>query len=120
MAEIEHFVDPNDKTHSKFDTISDLKIPLYSAHNQINNESTQLVCLNDAVRTKLIDNETLAYFLGRMYLFFIQIGIDKTRIRFRQHMENEIHEQNILKFPGKLLTISRSFGKSMEESVGEE
>ena len=29
MAEIEHFVDPNDKNHIKFNLVKDLKLPLY-------------------------------------------------------------------------------------------
>ena len=30
MAEIEHFVDPLNKSHSKFITVQDLEIPLFS------------------------------------------------------------------------------------------
>ncbi|CAF4311876.1 unnamed protein product [Rotaria socialis] len=90
VAEIEHFVDPMDKTHPKYETVADLEIQLYSANNQANGESTQLVRLGDAVRSNVINNETLAYFIGRIYLFFTKIGIDKTRIRFRQHMSNEM------------------------------
>src|ERR1700734_818447 len=90
MAEIEHFVDPNDKTHPKFETVADLKVQLYSAVNQMSGESPQLIRLDDAVRTKLINNETLGYFIGRIYLFMIKVGIDKNRLRFRQHMSNEM------------------------------
>ncbi len=90
VAEIEHFVDPIDKTYPKFANVANLEIQLYSAINQINDESARLVRLDDAVRSKLINNETLAYFIGRIYLFLIKIGIDKNRIRFRQHMKNEM------------------------------
>jgi len=31
MAEIEHFVDPTDKGHPKFDSVSHLELPLFSA-----------------------------------------------------------------------------------------
>jgi glycyl-tRNA synthetase len=31
MAEIEHFVDPEDKSHPKFDLVGDMKIPLWTA-----------------------------------------------------------------------------------------
>lgn len=31
MAEIEHFVDPTDKSHPKFGTIADTELPLWSA-----------------------------------------------------------------------------------------
>jgi glycyl-tRNA synthetase len=90
VAEIEHFIDPNDKTHPKFETIANLEIQLYSAENQVNGKSAQLIRLNDAVQSKLINSETLAYFIGRIYLFLIKIGIEKNRIRFRQHMKDEM------------------------------
>lgn len=90
MAEIEHFVDPNDKSHPKFETIADLKIQLYSASNQMSGESAQLVRLGDAVQSKLINNETLGYFVGRIYQFMVKVGVDKRRLRFRQHMSNEM------------------------------
>jgi len=31
MAEIEHFVDPNNKDHPKFSQVWDMKLPLWSA-----------------------------------------------------------------------------------------
>jgi len=90
MAEIEHFVDPDDKSHPKFDTIADLEVQLYSATNQMSGEPAQLVRLGDAVRTKLINNETLGYFIGRIHQFMTRVGVDKRRLRFRQHMSNEM------------------------------
>jgi glycyl-tRNA synthetase len=38
----------------------------------------------------IVDNETLGYFLVRIYLFLVKIGIDPSRLRFRQHMANEM------------------------------
>jgi glycyl-tRNA synthetase len=90
MAEIEYFVDPNDKSHAKFDSVGQLEVQLYSASNQMNGESARLVRLHDAVQSKLINNETLGYFIGRIYLFMTRVGIDKRRLRFRQHMSNEM------------------------------
>ncbi|KAL6186234.1 hypothetical protein ACLB2K_042355 [Fragaria x ananassa] len=58
LAEIEHFVDPENKSHLKFSSI--------------------------------VDNETLGYFLGRVYLFLTRLGIDKNRLRFRQHLAKEM------------------------------
>jgi glycyl-tRNA synthetase len=34
MAEIEHFVDPENKKHPKFDRVREIKLPLFSAKNQ--------------------------------------------------------------------------------------
>jgi len=90
LAEFEHFVDPNDKTHPKFDTIADVEVRFYSAEHQMNNQPAEMLRFSDAIQSKLIHNQTHAYFLGRIYLFFIRIGIDKDRIRFRQHMKNEM------------------------------
>jgi glycyl-tRNA synthetase len=39
---------------------------------------------------KIIDNQTLGYFLARVHLFLLRIAIDPARLRFRQHMPNEM------------------------------
>ena len=45
--------------------------------------------LSDAVNNKIIDNETLAYFMARIYLFLEDCGINvKHNLRFRQHMQD--------------------------------
>ena len=33
-------------------------------------------------------NESLAYFIGRVYLYLTSIGIDEKRLRFRQNLPN--------------------------------
>lgn len=38
----------------------------------------------------MVDNQTLGYFIARIYLFLTKIGIDPLRLRFRQHMSNEM------------------------------
>jgi glycyl-tRNA synthetase len=91
MAEIEYFVDPLKKEHKKFHTLKDMKLPLWSAKNQLggNPIETELT-LGEAVEKKIIDNETLGYFLGKTYLFLLGIGIRKEGIRFRQHTPKEM------------------------------
>lgn len=49
MAEIEHFVDPNEKVHPKFPNVADLEIMLYSSKAQTSGQSAQMVRLGDAV-----------------------------------------------------------------------
>ena len=91
MAEIEYFVDPLKKEHKKFNSIKDLKLPLWSAKNQLSGKSVEYeITLGEAVEKKIIDNETLGYFLGKTYLFLIEIGIQKDGIRFRQHTPKEM------------------------------
>lgn len=90
MAEIEYFLDPSDKSHSKFDSVKDLKLNLHSADAQMDGKSPELVALGDAVKQKLIANETLAYFMARIHLFLVKVGVDPLRLKFRQHMKNEM------------------------------
>lgn len=69
-----------------------MKLPLFSAHDQeagirvSNNEKT----LAEALAHKIIQNETLAYFLARSYLFLTEVGIKPEAVRFRQHRSNEM------------------------------
>ena len=91
MAEIEHFVDPTKKDHHKFFSVKDLKLPLFTKQNQEGSrEIIKDMTLDEAVKTKTIDNETLAYFMGRSYLFLISCGISAEGIRYRQHRDNEM------------------------------
>jgi glycyl-tRNA synthetase len=94
MAEIEHFVHPKKKNdHPKFKStgIADLKLPLLSKGQQAG-DGTPIVdmTLGEAVDQGIINNETLAYFIGRVYLYLIKVGLDPSRIRFRQHRANEM------------------------------
>ena len=51
MAEIEHFVDPNDKSHPKFEDVKDISVTLYSANNQVSGQSPEEVKIGDAVKS---------------------------------------------------------------------
>ncbi|KAM9337093.1 glycine--tRNA ligase-like [Symphorus nematophorus] len=90
MAEIEHFVDPNEKVHPKFSNVADLEIMLFSSKAQTSGQSAQIMRLGDAVEQGVINNSVLGYFIGRIYLYLIKVGLSKDKVRFRQHMENEM------------------------------
>ncbi|KAI0463906.1 Glycine--tRNA ligase 1, mitochondrial [Komagataella kurtzmanii] len=91
MAEIEHFVDPEDKSHSKFDLVKDIKLNFLSKSTQIEGKTECAIkSIGEAVSEKMVDNETLGYFIARIYQFLITIGVDPSRLRFRQHMDNEM------------------------------
>ena len=38
----------------------------------------------------MIKSETLAYYIGRIYLFVKNCGVDENKIRFRQHLNTEM------------------------------
>jgi glycyl-tRNA synthetase len=91
MGEIEHFVDPEDKSHEKFREVRDTVLSLLDRHVQVGG-STQVtqMTIGEAVDKGIVANETLGYFLVRINLFLIKIGINPRRLRFRQHMANEM------------------------------
>ncbi|NXD07978.1 GARS ligase, partial [Nothocercus nigrocapillus] len=90
MAEIEHFVDPSEKNHPKFQNVADLNILLYSSKAQVSGQSAHVMRLGDAVQQGVINNSVLGYFIGRIYLFLTKVGVSPDKLRFRQHMENEM------------------------------
>lgn len=91
MAEIEHFVDPLDKVHPRFSEVKDVKLKFLAKDvQQAGSTEVTEKTIGEAVAEKMVDNETLGYFLARIQLFLLRIGIDKNKIRFRQHMANEM------------------------------
>ena len=92
MAEIEHFVDPDGgKKHPRFHEIKDVKLGLLDRKVQLGG-STKLIYMTtgEAVASRTVDSETLGYFIARIYLFLVRLGADPQKIRFRQHMANEM------------------------------
>lgn len=91
MAEIEHYVDPEKKRHQRFSEVGDLILPLLDSETQLAGRNTpKNMTIKEAVTTRFVDNETLGYFLGRIMLFLLRIGIDPAKVRFRQHLSNEM------------------------------
>lgn len=92
MAEIEHFVDPEGgKKHHRFNEIKDLRLNFLDRDTQLSGKTNvQNISIGEAVEKKLVDNETLGYFVGKIYLFLLRIGVDNSKLRFRQHMANEM------------------------------
>jgi glycyl-tRNA synthetase len=91
MAEIEHYVDPTDKRHEHFKDVRDVELTLLDRHVQAaGNTTTTKMTIGTAVDKGIVANETLGYFLARIYLFLVKIGINPNRLRFRQHMSNEM------------------------------
>lgn len=92
MAEIEHFVDPQSgKKHSRFNEVEDVELVFLDRDTQLSGKTeTRKIKIGEAVRTGLVDNETLGYFLARIHLFMVKIGVDTSKMRFRQHMANEM------------------------------
>jgi len=90
MAEIEHFLNPQNKTHPKFESVSQLELNLLPQQNQLSDGNTIKITIAEAVAKKIIDNETLGYFIGRTFLFLKIAGVTLDKLRFRQHLPKEM------------------------------
>lgn len=94
MAEIEHFVNPQRKEHFSFTTCNLEIVTLFPKENQIKQTSSSIntvdMTLESAVKSNIINNETLAYYIYKTQKFLLDIGIKKEYLRFRQHLDNEM------------------------------
>lgn len=92
MAEVEHFVDPEGgKKHPRFAEVRDIKMALLDRNIQMAGDTKpKLQTIGEAVASGTVDNETLGYFLARIQLFLLKLGADISKLRFRQHMSNEM------------------------------
>jgi glycyl-tRNA synthetase len=90
MAEIEHFVHPEKKNHPKFSLVADTNLVLFTADAQLTTGKTVEMTIGEAVRSGLVANETLGYFMSRTQKFLLKIGVDAKRLRFRQHLCTEM------------------------------
>jgi glycyl-tRNA synthetase len=89
--ETEYFFDPLSQSHASYDEISELYIPVLSQLDQ--NLGTRIpknIQIKYAVDNGIICNEIMAYFLGKVFEFAKSLNLDLTKIRFRQHLENEM------------------------------
>lgn len=90
MAEIEHFVHPNEKDHPRFHEVADIELTLFPQDNQLTTGRLVKMTAGKAVADGIINNQTLAYFMVRTHLFMEKIGIDLKKLRFRQHLKTEM------------------------------
>lgn len=89
QAEAEIFIDPRDKTHPKFKEIADTILVLYSQDGQSQGSSEKMK-IGDAVSRGIIAHEFLAYCITMTYKFLIRVGVSPDKLRFRQHMKDEM------------------------------
>jgi len=86
MMEVELFVDPDDKSWVRFPVIENDLITL------VPNTGAEAVTMTvgEAVKKGIIANKVLAYFVYTTQQFLIRLGVDPKRLRFRQHLTDEM------------------------------
>ena len=91
QAEIEHFVHPERKEHPRFREVAHLELALFCQSSQMSEARTpRRMTIGDAVAQRVVANETLGYFIARCFLFLQKLGVDESRLRFRQHLAKEM------------------------------
>ncbi len=86
MMEVELFVDPEDKDWVRFPVIENEMITL------VPNTTCEPVTMTvgEAVEKGIIANRVLAYFVYTTKQLLLRLGIDSDRLRFRQHLSDEM------------------------------
>ena len=88
MAELEYFIDPEDPPCPSLNTWSDSITLVPDPDGEHSGEC--LITISEALSTGIVRHPTVAWFLARTMDFLINVGIDPTRIRFRQHASTEM------------------------------
>jgi len=90
QAEAEIFVHPMQKNHPEFSRYRDYIVPLYSMNEQNNGLSPKKHTMDAAVKTNIIANEYVAYYIALTHELLTKLGIKEERMRFRQHLRDEM------------------------------
>lgn len=89
QAEVELFVDPEEKNHEGFGEIGHKKVQLLSAEAQLEGGNADIASFRNALSEGLLDNELFAYHLHEIDRFLRSLGIPEVDIRWRQHLPDE-------------------------------
>ena len=85
MMEVELFVDPEDKDWVRFPNVKDENITLLP-----NTGKEITITVGEAVENGIIANKVLAYFVYTTKQLLTKLGVDPTKLRFRQHLKDEM------------------------------
>ncbi|WP_456475167.1 glycine--tRNA ligase [Candidatus Pyrohabitans sp.] len=86
QAEVEIFIDPSDKSHSNFARYADEKLRLLPQDS----EDVVELSAREAVERGIVKHEFLCYYLVHTQRFLLDIGIPYEKLRFRQHLREEM------------------------------
>lgn len=87
QAELEHFIDP-ENDDPDLSSVKDVELKLYPAENQRENSGYVYMTVEEAVEQEAVQ-EWVAYYLGVAKKWYVEIGLDMDRFRFRQHQKGE-------------------------------
>ncbi len=86
QAEVEIFIDPQDKSHPNFERYAEERLRLLPQDRE---EEIELTA-REAVEKGVVKHEFLCYYLAHTQRFLLELGIARDRLRFRQHLREEM------------------------------
>jgi len=89
QAEIEFFINPDEKTYDKFKEYENVRIRILSREAQKAGKSEEEMTVREALDKEIIPSEHMAYFIAKEQLFYESLGIPKEAIRFRHMLPEE-------------------------------
>ncbi|MCU0630700.1 MAG: glycine--tRNA ligase [Methanoregulaceae archaeon] len=90
QAEAEIFVHPQEKDHPRFTRYARYEVPLFGQKQQQENSPPLVITMREAVDRGIIANEYVAYYLALTHQLLVRIGVKPDRLRFRQHLPDEL------------------------------
>ena len=91
QAEAEIFVHPDEKDHHpSFQRYANYRMPLLTSDQQLACKEAVSLSMREAVDKGVIANEYVAYYVALTHELMITIGIKPERLRFRQHLPDEL------------------------------
>jgi len=89
QAEIEFFINPEEKEFEKLKDYENIKIRILSREAQKEGKREEEMTVREALDRGIIPSEYMAYFIAKEQLFYESLGIPKEAIRFRHMLPEE-------------------------------
>lgn len=114
QCEIEMFVDPEriDECPS-FEAMADVKLRIHTIETQRRGKEPIELSARQALELKILPHPWMAYFLAKEFVWFQQLGIPSTAMRFRQMLPEETPHYSKGNFDLEIL-----FAHGWQECVG--
>ncbi|MAS80442.1 MAG: glycine--tRNA ligase [Euryarchaeota archaeon] len=88
MAELEYFIDPNDPPSMNLNRWTQKVMMIPDTEGPNSGEKT--VSFQEAFDSGIVGHPTVAWFLAMTFEFLTKVGIESSKIRFRQHEGTEM------------------------------
>ena len=91
QMELQYFIDL-DKINDclYYDKIKNYKIRILTAVAQEKGETDSVLTINEMLKNKIFKNKWHAYWLYNSYKWFLELGINKKKMRLREHKKDEL------------------------------